>query len=108
MFADDGFLTELFINSVIRIKTKEQLAGKTVSFRSAKSYDRYRCSYNKAADQIDVVWEGVNANEIPEHVYEDRIFRHKEEIEGQGNFRLVLSSVINNFHYRNTYWRWFV
>ena len=81
MFADGGFLTELsLINSVYSITTKEDLAGKTISFRSAKSYDRYRCSYNQAADQIDVVWEGVNANEIPEQVYEDRIFRHKEEI----------------------------
>ena len=88
--------------------TKEQLAGKTISFRSAKSHDRYRCSYNQAADQVGVVWEGVNANEIPEEVYEDRIFRHKEEKEGQGNIRLVLSSAYNNFHYPNAYRRWFV
>ena len=67
MFADGGFLTELsLINSVFSIKTKEALAGETISFRSAKSLYRYRCSYNQAADQIDVVWEGVNANDIPE------------------------------------------
>ena len=28
-----------------------------------------------------MVWEGVNANKIPEKVYEDRILRQKEEIE---------------------------
>ena len=67
MFANGGFLTELsLINSVFSIKTKEQLTGKTISIRSSISLDRYRFSYNLAADQVDVVWEGVNVNKITE------------------------------------------
>ena len=54
------------INSVFSITSKEDLAGKTISFRSSISLDRYRFSYNLAADKVDVVWEGVNANKIPE------------------------------------------